>query len=258
MNNPKKLVKRYGFTLIELLVVIAIIAILAAILFPVFGRARENARRTSCQSNLRQFGLAAMQYVQDYDGFYPRHNITTSEPTPTGRGNIVPNRWIWPEILFPYHKSFDIFYCPSNTVGDKRLGLATDGTAVGNYGYNQAIAPPWPTDPVVHEAAFTRPAGTYMFMDFGSYYMSSAYALAINASAYLPGAGAVRPASCTNGNGTVASGKPGKDCFEGRHFGGVNVTFADGHVKWLQSSVVLTQASNAQGAWNPKGTIMNP
>ena len=60
-----------GFTLIELLVVIAIIGILAAILFPVFSRARENARRTSCMSNLKQLGLAAMQYVQDYDGRYP-------------------------------------------------------------------------------------------------------------------------------------------------------------------------------------------
>ena len=63
---------RRGFTLIELLVVIAIIAILAAILFPVFARARENARRTSCVSNVKQFSLALMQYTQDYDERYPR------------------------------------------------------------------------------------------------------------------------------------------------------------------------------------------
>jgi prepilin-type processing-associated H-X9-DG protein len=240
------------------LVVIAIIAILAAILFPVFGRARENARRTSCQSNLKQFGLAAMQYVADYDGFYPRNYIETAEPTPTGRPNIVNSRWIWPEILFPYHKSFEIIYCPSNTVSNKQLGQATDGTAVGNYGYNLGIAPPWASDPVINEAAFTRPAGTYMFMDSGSYYISSGYALAISASAYLPGAGADRPLSCTSWSGYPAEGKQGKDCFEGRHFGGVNVTFADGHVKWLKSSVVVTQASSTEGAWNPKGTTLNP
>ena len=64
--------KKFGFTLIELLVVFAIIAILAAILFPVFARARENARRASCQSNLKQIGLGIMQYTQDYDEKMPR------------------------------------------------------------------------------------------------------------------------------------------------------------------------------------------
>lgn len=68
----KKNKKLSGFTLIELLVVIAIIAILAAILFPVFARARENARRASCMSNLKQVSLAIMQYTQDYDERYPR------------------------------------------------------------------------------------------------------------------------------------------------------------------------------------------
>src|SRR5688500_14171901 len=74
-----------GFTLIELLVVIAIIAILAAILFPVFARARENARSASCQSNLKQIGLAFAQYVQDYEGSYPRARGAISWfNTPTG------------------------------------------------------------------------------------------------------------------------------------------------------------------------------
>ena len=77
-----------GFTLIELLVVIAIIAILAAILFPVFARARENARRTSCLSNLKQIALSSLQYIQDYDGRYPHvfydtdHNGNPDVPAP--------------------------------------------------------------------------------------------------------------------------------------------------------------------------------
>ena len=74
--------KRSGFTLIELLVVIAIIAILAAILFPVFARARENARRTSCVSNLKQIGLGIMQYTQDYDERYPLPVWQVTWPSP--------------------------------------------------------------------------------------------------------------------------------------------------------------------------------
>jgi len=92
-----------GFTLIELLVVIAIIAILAAILFPVFARARENARRASCQSNLKQIGLGIMQYTQDYDErLCPRFVATT--PTQS-----------WRVIIQPYVKSRQLFACPSNT-----------------------------------------------------------------------------------------------------------------------------------------------
>jgi prepilin-type N-terminal cleavage/methylation domain-containing protein/prepilin-type processing-associated H-X9-DG protein len=95
--------RRRGFTLIELLVVIAIIAILAAILFPVFARARENARRASCQSNLKQIGLGFLQYTQDYDERLPY----------TDYGYSVPGRIGWDEAIFPYVKSVQIFQCPS-------------------------------------------------------------------------------------------------------------------------------------------------
>jgi len=94
---------RNAFTLIELLVVIAIIAILAAILFPVFARARENARRSSCQSNLKQIGLGVIQYVQDYDELLPS----------TRRGGAVDVSWR--VQIYPYVKSTQIFSCPSNT-----------------------------------------------------------------------------------------------------------------------------------------------
>ena len=94
-----------GFTLIELLVVIAIIAILAAILFPVFARARENARRSSCQSNLKQIGLGILQYSQDYD-----ENWVPKDFWRDGSG-VTPS---WRQSVQPYVKSTQLFSCPSN------------------------------------------------------------------------------------------------------------------------------------------------
>lgn len=92
--------KRRGFTLIELLVVIAIIAILAAILFPVFAQAREKARQTSCLSNEQQLGLAFMQYTQDYDELYPSTDNYGSS---------------WAKTVYPYVKSLGVFACPDDT-----------------------------------------------------------------------------------------------------------------------------------------------
>src|ERR1700744_4715956 len=105
---------RKGFTLIELLVVIAIIAILAAILFPVFARARENARRSSCQSNLKQIGLGFMQYTQDYDERMPSQTAVTynfgiaGDPASGGDSSCF-------GMIAPYIKSVQIFHCPSST-----------------------------------------------------------------------------------------------------------------------------------------------
>ena len=120
-----------GFTLIELLVVIAIIAILAAILFPVFAKARENARRASCQSNEKQIGLGIMQYTQDYDETYPN--------TCCGNSLFQP----WQAAIQPYLKSTQILQCPSgkhtticNYVWSSFLG----GTSVANV---QAPAALW-------------------------------------------------------------------------------------------------------------------
>lgn len=120
--------KRGAFTLIELLVVIAIIGLLAAILFPVFGRARENARRSSCASNLKQIGLAAQQYSSDYDENYMPWSTYYAGPMPSsnpgGSGTRYDN-WFnavaWPELAFPYIKNAQVFNCPSDQAGSKRM-----------------------------------------------------------------------------------------------------------------------------------------
>jgi len=143
-----------GFTLIELLVVIAIIAILAAILFPVFARAREKAREASCISNLKQIGLAVHMYAQDYDELTPLANEFPASPPPADAYHQGPPGIF--DVLQPYTKNQQIFRCPS----DRDNMFKTQGTSY-DYGLGlldigmpaQMIDYPWTKEPSKTELA---------------------------------------------------------------------------------------------------------
>lgn len=247
-----------GFTLIELLVVIAIISILAAILFPVFARARENARRASCQSNLKQIGLGVLMYVQDYDEKYPLSLSITTQPTPDGQS--MQTGWVWQQTIYPYTKSDQVYVCPSST--------RASNPSIGNYGANALMMPQDTMTgfPAVALAAVQSPSITYMLMDSGTYAIAPLAVAGLNDGAssvttpaasfwYLPGTAAL------TGNVTGMKSELVSDYASGRHFEGVNVAFADGHVKWQKSRDVYTQATlcsdcgsanpTAKSAWNP-------
>ena len=260
--SPSRRGHAFGFTLIELLVVIAIIAILAAILFPVFARARENARRTSCLSNVKQFSLGLLQYTQDYDEQYPRafYDHPAAGEDPPGGVWVRPasgaDRWHWQQVIYPYTKSTQIYVCPSQS-------LFTSLPANGHYGINSLVSPYaaiTATNPNngISLSAVQAPASLYLLMDAGRYGIAvGAVRLASLTAAtyeYIPGSGDAGMGGCTNaGNGT---GNMTADCQTGRHFGGVNMGFGDGHAKWLKTDTVRQQARNytsatSVSAWNP-------
>ncbi len=252
--------RRNGFTLIELLVVIAIIAILASILFPVFARARENARRSSCMSNLKQIGLGVMQYVQDNDERYPLSSVPREGPwlsIPLSQEFIDTGEVQWPQFIAPYTKSMQIYRCPSAVV------TIDDEGVYGQYGVNMALFLPPSTNPVnqrsVSMAAVVSVATTYMMMDLGVYRANAANLTSPDMYGnYIPGTG---PGSQTNLPAVTFASSISKldtDYKNGRHFQGVNVAYADGHVKWNKSHTIYNEAnkcaadcSTYKSAWNP-------
>jgi prepilin-type N-terminal cleavage/methylation domain-containing protein/prepilin-type processing-associated H-X9-DG protein len=237
--SPKK-----AFTLIELLVVIAIIALLAAILFPVFGRARENARRSSCQSNQKQIGLGFAQYTSDYDEKYP----CGVDGTTLGVG--------WAGQIYPYVKSQQVYVCPSDDIRQtEKMSYGANRQILGsdNNGIRGVMSR-------LNSSARTvmlfesRGRGSSQFswtnesigvINGGGDASPTANGLSGNFFSYSGGGNgfyATGPLGTQTGtNGTDADSPWGSGRFYkgiGRHLEGSNFLFADGHVKWLKPEKV--------------------
>lgn len=208
---------RRGFTLIELLVVIAIIAILAAILFPVFARAREKARQTSCLNNVKQLCLAILQYTQDYDERYTPAYCTNPH---------VP----WPLLLQPYVKNQQVVTCPSDN--DPWNGSLTSYTPRWEISYilNYRMHPSLDsaTGTGVKMGAVARPAEV------------------ITLTENADGSTSNLQPTCQYAWGTsgssVSAGYNPWARLSFRHNGGANCGFADGHAKWLHANDIKQQA----------------
>jgi len=203
--------RRLGFTLIELLVVIAIIAILAAILFPVFGQAREKARSVSCLSNCKQLGLASVMYSQDYDEMVLPHCLRDFSD-PTG-----PVYSYWFEEAMPYVKNAQIFVCPSHK------GAVGGHNFVGSYGYLCDGFSLNPADP------------NYSGLPFGGIYSIAA----VNYPAEMIMLGESQKATCRVCPDYHTHTFPPVWAVQRRHQGGSNYAFFDGHAKWLKYEQTL-------------------
>ena len=227
-----------GFTLIELLVVIAIIAILAAILFPVFARAREKARQASCLSNAKQMGLATMMYCQDYDEKFPGASAIADGGAPrvvTGTPGSNYGSLIWPDLIYPYVQNTQMFKCPSApsewlpygwnmrmgySIGyPGRTGPMYEGVAMASVKYvSQTL--------IIADSDWTHSTADYGF--------SNSYMLD-----YTPHVSRFIPA---------------------RHNEGANLVFADGHAKWYQvpEDPSYTGTGSPRLTLNPAGILWSP
>jgi prepilin-type processing-associated H-X9-DG protein/prepilin-type N-terminal cleavage/methylation domain-containing protein len=211
---------RRGFTLIEIIIVIAVLMLLAGVLFPVFGRVRERGRQATCVSQLRQIGQAIQMYANDNGQFYPARLP----------GEIVERAECgWAEKIYPYTKSTQVFWCPTYSHGEFRPGCPESDTTEGNtpealykwdgsYDLNGIHIP---DRPAVHASRIREPSNTILAVDGSGGFVTHASA---------------DPGNIDQGIGSWRA--------LSRHNGGGNVSFFDGHVKWLS-----LEAMNNRSLW---------
>jgi prepilin-type N-terminal cleavage/methylation domain-containing protein/prepilin-type processing-associated H-X9-DG protein len=269
--KPASSRSRRGFTLIELLVVIAIIAILAAILFPVFARARENARRASCQSNLKQIGLGLVQYSQDYDETLIAPHYGPAGDRASSSSNAT-TTYKWMDALQPYVKNEQIFNCPSQSVYPTNAGRYAfrSGQNFGDYSLN------WVNSAKFSDTQPLPPVSEYNGGDAGATYnwtnkIASIEAAATTVWAMDNGLTTTPTSPYLNGNnfsevfggwgvGTtdlaVTSESPSRICdtvggsetaISARHLDTINVLFCDGHVKAVKLNFLMTKNTANNG-----------
>jgi prepilin-type N-terminal cleavage/methylation domain-containing protein/prepilin-type processing-associated H-X9-DG protein len=219
-------VRRQGFTLIELLVVIAIISVLASILFPVFARARENARRASCMSNMKQIALACIMYTQDYDGALFPYKYQNSSNNNGSEMNMVQ----------PYVKSTQVFRCPSSlqTYDGSSVNCSTNPTHwyCSSYGF-PAVALVDNRRAVLQNMSFGYTGSVIILDSIPSPSQTCLLAETKKATDTTNTWGYTR----FNGTNLTATGYDGLPVLD-RHLGGSNYAFVDGHVKWLKEETV--------------------
>jgi prepilin-type N-terminal cleavage/methylation domain-containing protein/prepilin-type processing-associated H-X9-DG protein len=229
MRHPSR-----GFTLIELLVVIAIIAILASILFPVFSRAREAARKSSCSSNVRQLTLACLSYAQDYDELLPCDYFP-----------INPHTRLIGEIL-PYLKNTQILYCPSASKMTVAPDVACTAANVGygnisyyyySYDNNLATGVPWGTAPATIPGGSTDGTSTWLAKASGGFLTGGMF----GGETYCKNGPRALSVASEGTNISVSDIWVWSDPFYGSanaqkihssSFGSINVGYLDGHVKF--------------------------
>lgn len=246
-------VRRRAFTLIELLVVISIIAVLAAILFPVFSRARENARRTSCLNNAKQIGLGAMMYAQDYDGHLMSSFLSNSDGIrefvyPNGNTSTVGT---WYLQLHPYVKSWQVYNCPSADDDLKYSETSGRGFAWSAAGFAYSYKDTKPQGPLFNSSnngvalggasgeagalisSVEDPAGSIMITE-GTYNLIR-YKYNSGNNNYT----ATESSVSARGACTPISDLYRQDCLRARHLGTMSVIFVDGHAKAMPWQRIL-------------------